>query len=243
MIGEALGLDTSTNLSLWQDRVALELNAAVLTSFTKAGVTLVDQHTASEQFDDHFRNEMRERGGCPSDWVWLVPSQSGSLTPLYHQEMLNYHLTPCFERQDLLWESWMKNKHNKRKYKLKSVAIAVQFLINAAKGIKEKPNIRLVFATETGTAKRFTLLLKRSLLKSFNVETLGADEFKEDLLQGFCIFVVATAGEGAPPKMANSMVAFLKEKLASSSKTNAEEAANDTNNNSMDDVANESDFR
>ena len=99
-------LDTANNSSLWKDRVALEMNAAVLHSFQKSGATIVDQHTVSEQFQTHLRNELRERGGCPADWVWLTPSQSGSLTPLYHQEMLHYHLSPSFERQDVLWETY-----------------------------------------------------------------------------------------------------------------------------------------
>lgn len=98
-IGRAMGLDTTTNSTLWRDRVALEMNAAVLHSFQSAGATIVDQHTISDQFQTHLRNEMRGRGGCPADWVWLTPSQSGSLTPLYHQEMLHYHLSPSYEKQ------------------------------------------------------------------------------------------------------------------------------------------------
>ena len=105
-MGERLQLDTSTNQSLWKDRVALELNYAILESFNKAKVTIVDQFTVSDQFQSHLKNEMRERGGCPADWVWLTPSQSGSLTPLFHQEMLHYHLSPSYERQHLLWTSY-----------------------------------------------------------------------------------------------------------------------------------------
>jgi nitric oxide synthase oxygenase domain/subunit len=50
----------------------------------------------SEQFMDHFRKEHKLRGGCPSDWVWIVPPESGSLTEVFHQEMLNYQLYPGF---------------------------------------------------------------------------------------------------------------------------------------------------
>lgn len=46
-------------------------------------------------------NEYRCRGGCPADWVWIVPPMSGSITPVFHQEMLNYRLTPSFEYQVL----------------------------------------------------------------------------------------------------------------------------------------------
>ena len=96
-----MGLDSTNNRSLWMDRVALELNTAILHSFSKQQISIVDQHSASDQFMIHFKNEMRERGGCPADWVWLTPSQSGSLTPVYHQEQLHYHLSPKYLRQVL----------------------------------------------------------------------------------------------------------------------------------------------
>ena len=102
-----MGLDTTNNMSLWKDKVALEMNVATLNSFTKAGVTIVDQHTASEHYMIHMTNELKDRGGCPSDWVWLNPNQSGSLTPVYHQEMLHYHLTPSFDRpMESIWRTY-----------------------------------------------------------------------------------------------------------------------------------------
>ena len=47
----------------------------------------------------HLDNEQRLRGGCPGDWVWVVPPMSGSITPVFHQEMLNYQLKPSYEYQ------------------------------------------------------------------------------------------------------------------------------------------------
>lgn len=29
--------------------------------------------------------QMSLRGGCPADWVWIVPPISGSATPVFHQ--------------------------------------------------------------------------------------------------------------------------------------------------------------
>lgn len=43
--------------------------------------------------------EMRLRGGCPAEWVWIVPPTSGSLLPVFHQEMVCYSLKPSFEYQ------------------------------------------------------------------------------------------------------------------------------------------------
>ncbi len=42
---------------------------------------------------------MQNRGGCPADWVWIVPPLTGSISPLFHQEMLVYKLKPAMEWQ------------------------------------------------------------------------------------------------------------------------------------------------
>ena len=57
----------------------------------------MDHHVATESFMKHFENELKLRNGCPGDWVWLVPPISGSATPIFHQEILNYMLNPnCY---------------------------------------------------------------------------------------------------------------------------------------------------
>ena len=60
-------------------------------------VTMTDHHTASESFLQHFADETATRGGCPADWVWIVPPLSGSACPVFHQEMMKYHLKPSYE--------------------------------------------------------------------------------------------------------------------------------------------------
>lgn len=100
----AMGLNTTSNATLWKDKALVELNIAVLDSFQSAGVTIVDHHTACETFMTHLQNEQRLRGGCPADWVWLVPPTSGSLTQVFHQEMVNYHLLPNYEYQEPIWK-------------------------------------------------------------------------------------------------------------------------------------------
>ena len=92
-LGHAMKLDMSSNTTLWKDVVALELNRAVLESYKEAKITIVDHYTQAEQFMDHMAAEYKIRGGCPADWVWLVPPMSGSLVPTFHQEMLR-----CFKK-------------------------------------------------------------------------------------------------------------------------------------------------
>lgn len=65
----------------------------------KQNVTIMDHHSAAESFMKYMQNEYRSRGGCPADWIWLVPPMSGSITPVFHQEMLNYVLSPFYYYQ------------------------------------------------------------------------------------------------------------------------------------------------
>lgn len=59
----------------------------------------MDHHSAAESFMKHMQSEYRTRGGCPADWIWLVPPIAGSITPVFHQEMLNYVLSPFYYYQ------------------------------------------------------------------------------------------------------------------------------------------------
>jgi len=47
----------------------------------------------------HYDNELKARKGCPADWVWIVPPISGSITPVFHQEMISYELHPMYAYQ------------------------------------------------------------------------------------------------------------------------------------------------
>ena len=62
--------------------------------------------------------EQNLRGGCPADWVWIVPPVSGSSMQVFHQEMLNYNLKPSFEYQDKAWISykWPKKERIQLRY-------------------------------------------------------------------------------------------------------------------------------
>lgn len=214
-IGQLLGLDTGSLASLWKDKVALEMNMAVLHSFAQVGATIVDQHTVSEQFQMHYKEELKTRGGCPSDWVWLTPSQSGSLTPLYHQEMLHYNLSPCLDRQPLPWETYrFPDEGEKKLFKFKSVAIAVRLAVVLYRKKKaSRPLVKIFFATETGTAKKYVKRITDSFAHLFNVQVIQMDQYKEQDLSGYCLFITSTFGNGDPPGMASKMAAWIDSKL------------------------------
>jgi len=84
-VARRLGLDTSTEISLWRDRALVELNIAVLYSFALAKVKIADHHTESRRFLTHLDKEERAGRVVPAQWSWIVPPLSGSATPVYHR--------------------------------------------------------------------------------------------------------------------------------------------------------------
>lgn len=84
-VARRLGLDTSSDRSLWKDRALVELNRAVLHSFDRAGVTIADHHTESRRFLAHMEREERKGREVGADWSWIVPPISGSATPVFHR--------------------------------------------------------------------------------------------------------------------------------------------------------------
>ncbi|SDT48426.1 nitric-oxide synthase [Paenibacillaceae bacterium GAS479] len=83
-VADALGLDRSSNTTLWKDRALLELNQAVLHSFRQAGVSIVDHHTAADQFTRFQRQEADQGREVSARWSWIIPPISPSLTPVWH---------------------------------------------------------------------------------------------------------------------------------------------------------------
>jgi len=84
-VAEAMGLDTSSDRTLWRDRAAIELTAAVQHSFDEAGVSLADHHGESRRFLRFVEKEEAAGRHCPVDWSWIVPPISGGLTPVFHR--------------------------------------------------------------------------------------------------------------------------------------------------------------
>ena len=107
-IGRCLGLDTQSNRSLWKDRALIELNKAVLWSFTEAGIAMVDHHTVTKQFLIHEKRE-KEAGRCVyADWSWIVPPISGATTPVFHRTFKEQTLKPNFFPQA---QAWRESNH------------------------------------------------------------------------------------------------------------------------------------
>lgn len=85
VVAHHLGLDTTSERTLWRDRALVEMVRAVQHSFDVAGVTMADHHTESQRFLIHVAKEEALGRSCPADWSWIVPPVSGGLTPVYHR--------------------------------------------------------------------------------------------------------------------------------------------------------------
>jgi nitric-oxide synthase len=95
-VARRLRLDTSRTSTLWKDRALVELNRAVLDSFTKAGVRMIDHHSASASHL-RFENEESKKGRQVNGrWDWLIPPLSGSLSRLWNRTYDPTEYSPNF---------------------------------------------------------------------------------------------------------------------------------------------------
>ncbi len=107
VIARRMGLDTRSDRTLWKDQALIELNRAVLDSFAKQGITIVDHHTASRQFIHHEEREKRFGRDIAADWGWIVPPVSGSLCPVFHRSYEDRMEKPNFFYQEAPWSQYM----------------------------------------------------------------------------------------------------------------------------------------
>jgi len=84
-----MGLDTSRDRTLWRDRALLELNVAVLHSYEKAGVTMMDHHASAHAFDK----------------FEALENQAGRGVTLFHKDhWQDIELTPAYRAQPDAWK-------------------------------------------------------------------------------------------------------------------------------------------
>ncbi len=86
-------------IPLWKDRALVELNRAVLYSYQEAGVSIVDHHTAAEQFRKFEKLERKHGRQLTGDWTWLIPPVSPAATHIFHSEYNNKIISPNYFSQ------------------------------------------------------------------------------------------------------------------------------------------------
>ena len=99
-VASVMKIDTSSNATLWKDRALVELNRAVLYSYQKAGVSIVDHHTAAKQFQKFEQNEAKAEREVTGNWTWLIPPVSPATTHIFHKPYKNKILTPNYFYQE-----------------------------------------------------------------------------------------------------------------------------------------------
>ncbi|XP_067861791.1 nitric oxide synthase, brain [Heptranchias perlo] len=218
-VAKQMGLDTRKTSSLWKDQALVEINIAVLYSFQSDKVTIVDHHSATESFMKHMENEYRCRGGCPADWVWLVPPMSGSITPVYHQEMLNYQLSPSFEYQSdpwcaHVWKGVNGTPTKKRAIGFKKLAKAVKFSAKLmGQAMAKRVKATILYATETGKSRVYAKTLCEIFKHAFDAKVMSMDEYDIVHLEheALVLVVTSTFGNGDPPENGEKFGSALME--------------------------------
>ncbi|CAN0369821.1 unnamed protein product [Lampetra planeri] len=203
-----MGLDIRNVSSLWKDQALVEINIAVLHSFQLDRVTIVDHHSVTDSFMKHLETEGRVRGGCPADWVWIVPPISGSLTPVFHQEMLNYILTPAFFHQPEAWKScnWNNGTETGTRRKqigFKKLAKAVKFSAQLmGKAMARRVRAIILYATETGKSQAFANSLCEIFKHAFDAKVVCMQDYDVVHLEheALVLLVTSTFGNGDPPE-------------------------------------------
>lgn len=102
-IAERMGLDISSERTLWRDRAMLMLHEAVLHSFDRAGVKIADHHTVCHEFLEFCRNEQSAGREPYGKWMWLVPPFSSSATVLYQEPFRDRAWKPAYCPQKPVW--------------------------------------------------------------------------------------------------------------------------------------------
>jgi nitric-oxide synthase, bacterial len=101
-IAQALGLDTGAKNPLWRDQALVEVNRAVLHSFARAGVRIMDHHSLSASFQKFCTREAAQGRKVYGDWAWITPPLSSNLSWIWHTKTFQkVILKPGYFYQDL----------------------------------------------------------------------------------------------------------------------------------------------
>ena len=122
---------------------------AVIHSFAKHKVSLVDHQTASKQFLVHDQREKKLGREVPAQWSWVVPAAGGSSTPVWHHEMRDFFQRPHYHYAPDKWAV------------VGAAAIAAEAAVDESAGTGKRALI--LYGSETGTAEGYARQAARRL--------------------------------------------------------------------------------
>jgi nitric oxide synthase oxygenase domain/subunit/ferredoxin-NADP reductase/flavodoxin len=234
VMAKVMGLNINGDCSeLVRDRAFVEMNAAVLWSFDKERITIIDHYTASESFVRHHKKEMETRGFIPSDWIWLTPPIGGSANQVFHQEMVNFFIKtnfimPSHTQKQLLDLSIRKglvhfcdDEQNERP-NTNTAVVERKALSESAEERCQK--VYIYYGSETGVSENHAKIIKKHIdsagsdrckvmhfatlnecdLLKFLVPRIAETPSKKDTVSKLLMIVTSTFGAGGPPRNAST---------------------------------------
>ncbi|CAM2726484.1 unnamed protein product, partial [Rotaria socialis] len=200
---------------------------AVLYSFQKAKVTIVDHHTAAAGFMKFMNQEAKQRGNTPADWIWLVPPISGGMSSLFHQEMFNYVVKPRVLDQRDPWTYYApflrnkqaikmspKNKHRHCWLILRAARVIIGFGLRA---IKRRISVHVLYASASGTAQSYAQqMTKRLTINGYHAQLMLLDTYTFDQptdTRSIVFIITSTFGQGNAPEGGVKVEQWLKKEM------------------------------
>jgi nitric-oxide synthase, bacterial len=98
-VASVMGLNTTSNATLWKDKALIELNIAVIHSYKEDGVSIVDHHTAAQQFQRFEEREIESGREVTGRWTWLIPPLSPAATHIFHHDYKDEVKNPNYYHQ------------------------------------------------------------------------------------------------------------------------------------------------
>ena len=143
----------------------------------------------------------------------LIGPQSGSLVSTFHQEMLNYHLSPSLEYQDRPYDTWFRAKKRKT---FRSVARSVLLWMSLyLQMVRRRPVCTVSYSSETGTAKKLAKLAAELFNMSYRTRLRALDTRPDTEVTGEAadieLVVASTFGNGESPEMSRIYTKALDE--------------------------------
>jgi nitric-oxide synthase len=85
-VARRLGLDVASDRDgYWRQRALIEVEAAVLWSYRRAGVKISSPQQEANRFIGHLEREEAAGRSVPTDWSWVISPITPVLLPTYHR--------------------------------------------------------------------------------------------------------------------------------------------------------------